>query len=150
MRTKVIELPPSFSKNVDSGKINGYLISFWKDWEKFLNVPPKQIYFNCCYKGEIKGPHLHINRWDHFICIRGKIRFVVKYGENDYEEIDTSPDLKTGKGFKIVVIPPAVSCALQNIGDEEAFFINMPNPAWHPDNQDDHPVKFENYKWRWS
>lgn len=127
-----------------NGEPNGYLISLWKDWEKIFKVDPKQVYLNICHFQAIKGPHLHKNRWDYFVCVRGKVRFIIKWGR-DYEEIEADADNNTV--FKIVEVPPAIPCAIQNIGKGEAWFLNMPNPAWHPDNQDDHPVQFDGYEW---
>ncbi len=142
MRTKVIECPKHISKNKD-GKANGYVISLYKDWEKTFDADPKQVYLNICHPGEQKGPHLHMNRWDFFTTIRGSARFVVKYGPGDYETIDVHVD--DGAGVKIVVVPPAIPCMIENIGKEDCWVINMPNPAWHPDNPDDHPVSYNDY-----
>jgi hypothetical protein len=88
-----------------------------------------------------------MSRWDYFVCIRGKIRFVVKWG-TEYEEIEANAEQDSF--LKIVESPPAIPCAIQNIGEGEAWFLNMPNPAWHPDRQDDHPIVFANYEWRWN
>lgn len=127
-----------------SGEPNGYLVSLWKDWERIFKAEPKQIYLNICDPKVVKGPHLHKNRWDYFVCIRGKIRFIVKWNR-EYEEIEV--DAGNDPCFKIVEVPPAIPCAIQNIGEREAWFLSMPNPAWHPDNQDDHPVQFDGYTW---
>lgn len=143
MKTRVI-LEKSILSRGKNGEKNGYVFSLWKDWENIFKVDPKQFYLNVCFPKAIKGPHLHNHRWDYFVCIRGKIRFIVKWGE-DYEEIEADAD--NDNAFKIVEIPPAIPCAIQNIGSSEAWFLNMPNPAWHPDDQDDHPVQFDGYKW---
>lgn len=145
MKTRIIEEKKNTTRDIRTKEPNGLLISLWKDWEKYFKVEPKQVYLNTCAPKSVKGPHLHKNRWDHFVCIKGKIRFVVKWNQ-DYEEIEVDAD--NDPCFKIVEIPPAISCAIQNVGKGEAWFLNMPSPAWHPDNQDDHPTTFENYVWR--
>ena len=38
-----------------------------------------------------------------------------------------------------------IGAALQNMGDVEAYVLNMPSPAWTPENPDDHLVSFEDY-----
>lgn len=144
MKTRVIEEKKYLTKD-QQGNVNGQLVSLWKDWEKIFKAEPKQVYFNICAPKAIKGPHLHKKRWDYFVCIRGKIRFIVKWDEN-YETIEV--DAENDPCFKIVEIPPAVPCAIQNISDAEAWFLNMPHPAWHPDDPDDHPVTFDGYDWR--
>lgn len=143
LRTRVIEAIRNESKN-DNKQTNGYVISLYKDWEKIFKAEPKQVYLNICFPGEWKGPHLHMNRWDYFTTIRGSMRFVIKYGPHDYEEIDVSSD--NGAGIKIVEVPPAIPCLMINTGKEDAWCLNFPNPAWHPDNQDNHPISYDDYQ----
>lgn len=143
MKTRVIEEKKIVSRD-KNGNVNGSVISLWKNWEKNFRAEPKQVYMNICAPHTAKGPHLHKDRWDYFVCIRGRIRFIVKWG-SEYEEIEADADNE--ETFKIVEIPPAVPCAIQNIGKAEAWFLNMPNPAWHPDHRDDHPITFEGYEW---
>ena len=142
MRTRVIETSRHDSKN-EKEELNGYVVSLYKDWEKLFQAEPKQVYLNVCFSGETKGPHLHMNRWDYFATLRGSTRYVIKYGAGDYEEIDVC--VKDGEGIRIVEVPPAIPCLIINIGDEEAWIINMPNPAWHPDAQDSHHVNYDDY-----
>lgn len=145
MKTRIIEEKKYISRDMRTKEPNGLLVSLWKNWENIFKAEPKQVYLNVCSPKAIKGPHLHMNRWDYFVCIRGKIRFVVKW-EKEYEEIEVDAD--KDPCFKIVEVPPAIACAIQNIGPEEAWFLNMPNPAWHPEKQDDHPALFDDYQWR--
>jgi dTDP-4-dehydrorhamnose 3,5-epimerase len=142
MRTRVIETHRQQSKN-QKGEINGYVVSLYKDWEKLFQAEPRQVYLNCCLPGEQKGPHLHMKRWDYFTTIRGAARFVLKYGPGDYEEINVA--VKDGLGVKIVEVPPAIPCLIVNIGKSETWVVNLPNPAWHPDDQDNHPVDYNDY-----
>ena len=142
MRTRVFDAQRADSKN-DRGQVNGYVLSLYKDWEGQFQAEPKQVYLNVCNPGEQKGPHLHMHRWDYFATLKGAIRYVIKYGPGDYEEIDVR--VEAGKGAKIVEVPPAIPCLMINIGPDEAWIVNMPNPAWHPDHQDSHPVSYEDY-----
>jgi len=142
LRTRVFESPRIPSRN-KAGQVNGYVVSLYKDWERRFEVEPKQVYLTVCLPSEKKGPHLHMSRWDYFATIRGRVRFVVKYGPRDYEEIDVSAE--QGQPVRTVEIPPAVSCLIVNTGDDEAWVLNMPNPAWHPERQDDHPVSYDDY-----
>ena len=65
--------------------------------------------------------------------------------ENGYEEYLTGEDYE----FATIQVPAGVPAALQNIGDEEAYMLNMPSPAWHIDDQDEHAVSFEDYTFTW-
>ena len=142
-RTRVFDAQRADSKN-ESGAVNGYVLSLYKDWEGLFKAEPKQVYLNVCHPGEKKGPHLHMHRWDYFTTLRGSVRYILKYGPGDYEEIVV--DAAQGHGVKVVEVPPAVPCLMVNIGKEEAWVINMPNPAWHPDNQDSHPVSYADHE----
>lgn len=144
MKTRVIEVKRLVTQDIKTKEVNGFLVSLWKDWEKIFKAEPKQVYLNICHPKAIKGPHLHKDRWDYFVCIRGKIRFIVKWDE-EYEEIEVDAD--NDPCLKILEILPDVPCAIQNIGAGEAWFLNMPNPAWHPDDPDDYPIIFKNYEW---
>lgn len=145
MKTRVVEEKKHITRDIKTKEPNGLVVSLWKNWEKFFKAEPKQVYLNVCAPKAVKGPHLHMNRWDYFVCIKGKIRFVVKWNDV-YEEIEADAD--KDPCFKIIEVPPAIASAIQNIGPTEAWFLNMPNPAWHPDDQDDHPITFDGYKWR--
>ena len=88
----------------------------------------------------MKGPHLHMKRWGLFTCIVGNVKIVIKTDQG-YEEYFSGADHK----FRTVQVPAGVPVALQNIDDVDAYVLNMPAPAWHVDDQDDHPVIFDGY-----
>lgn len=144
LRTRVIDAQRNDSRD-EQGLVNGAVVSLYKDWEHVFQAEPKQVYLNICLPGEHKGPHLHMHRWDYFATIRGSVRFVIKYGPGDYEQVDVHC-ADGGHGVRIVEVPPAVPCLMINIGSDEAWVLNMPNPAWHPDNQDSHPVCYDDYR----
>lgn len=144
MRTQIISLDKITTRDKQSKSPNGYIVSLWKDWETILPKQPKQVYLNVCEPGQVKGPHLHKQRWQQYACLFGKGRIVVKYGKGDYEEIDVDADLAP----VVVVIPAGTASAIQATGKKDFVLLNMPSPAWHPENQDDHPVEFDDYKWK--
>lgn len=90
--------------------------------------------------GGIKGPHLHLKRWGLFTYIKGNVKIIVKTSTG-YEEIFSGPD----HGFATVQVPAGTPAALQNTGDENAYVLNLPSPAWRSDDQDEHTVSFEGY-----
>ncbi len=144
MRTTIIALDKITSKDKQTKRENGYIVSLWKDWETILPKQPKQVYLNVTKPGEVKGPHLHKERWQQYACLFGQGRIVVKYGKGDYEEIEIDGD----KSPVVVVIPAGTPSAIQATGTTDFVLLNMPHPAWHPDRQDDHPVEFDDYKWK--
>jgi dTDP-4-dehydrorhamnose 3,5-epimerase len=133
--------PKIITKNKE-GNPNGWLVPIFNIHDGLIDVAqhPKQIYLTVIAPLEVKGPHLHLKRWGLFTCIRGNAKIVVRT-EKGYEEYLTGEDYE----FTSIQVPAGVPAALQNISDEEAYIVNMPSPAWHPDDQDEHPVSFEDY-----
>jgi len=137
--------PKIITKNSE-GRSNGWLVPIFNVYDELLDEGqhPRQVYLTVISPGEIKGPHLHLKRWGLFTCIRGNAKIVVRT-EKGYEEYLTGENYE----FATVQVPAGVPAALQNIGDEEAYMLNMPSPAWHIDDQDEHPVSFEDYTFTW-
>jgi dTDP-4-dehydrorhamnose 3,5-epimerase len=127
------------SKNLN-GNSNGFLIPIYNQHDGFIekNNSPKQVYVTVCDVGEIKGPHLHKKRWGFFTCIQGNIRVIVKT-EKGYEEYYSGEDYD----FVTLEVPPGTPAAIQNISDKPSYIVNTPSPAWHVDDQDEHPVVFD-------
>ena len=138
--------PKIITKNKE-GRSNGWLVPIFNVHDGLIDDAqhPRQVYLTVIAPREIKGPHLHLKRWGLFTCIRGNAKIVVRT-EKGYEEYLTGEDCE----FATIQVPAGVPAALQNIGDKEAYMLNMPSPAWHVDDQDEHPVTFDNYTFTWS
>jgi len=119
------------------GAVNGFLIPLYNLYEGFLSPErrPEQVYLTVCRPGTHKGPHLHLTRWGYFTCIRGNVRIVAKLADG-YAVAHTGE----AHGFQTVEVPAGVPALIENVGEEDAYVINTPSPAWRPDDQDDHPV----------
>lgn len=128
------------------GKPNGFVIPIYNNLDGHVAAAqqPHQVYLTVVAPGTYKGPHLHMKRWGLFCCIRGKGKVVVRT-ETGYEEYLTGE----GHQFTTIQVPAGTPAALQNVGEEDAYFINMPSPAWHVDDQDEHPVSFDDYTFTW-
>lgn len=121
---------------------NGYLVPIFSAHDDFIDPDqfPKQVYLTVISPGEVKGPHLHMKRWELFTCIRGNAKIVVRI-ESWHEEFFAGED----HDYATIQVPAGVPAALINIGDQDAYLLNMPFPAWHPDDQDEHYVVFDDY-----
>lgn len=126
-----------------NGKENGFLIPIMNVHEKFVRPEqwPQQVYLTVAKPEEIKGPHLHKKRWGLFTCIKGNIKIVIKIN-GEYVEKFSGEDHQ----FATVQVPAGIPSALVNIGESEAYILNMPSPSWHVDDQDDWDVEFLDYK----
>jgi dTDP-4-dehydrorhamnose 3,5-epimerase-like enzyme len=123
-------------------KENGFLIPVYNTHDGFVAEAhePKQVYLTVCKPGTGKGPHLHFKRWGYFTCIKGNIRIVARLGD-DYVVEHSGEDHE----FRTIEIPGGVAALIENISDCDAYVLNTPSPAWHKDDQDEHPVN----DWNW-
>ena len=141
MTLRIQKHPKHVTKN-RFGKSNGFLIPIFNVHDGFIagENSPQQVYLTVCDVGEVKGPHLHKKRWGFFTCIQGDIKVVART-EAGYEELYSGEH----HDFATIEVPAGTPSALQNIGDSPAYILNMPSPAWHPDDQDEHAVTFDDY-----
>ena len=134
------------TKDIHDGHTNGSLVPIWRDWDNLLGVHPKMVYFTTINKGERKGPHLHITRHYYFLCIKGKVIFVIKDPSGKYHEIESSEEKPV-----LIEVPKNFASSHINISNDTSFILALANPAWHPDDKDEHNVTFDDYDWnKWS
>lgn len=106
---------------------NGFLVELYKDGEKTT------AYLTCAFPGAFKGYHLHKVRASNYVCIKGKMKItLIQPGTKIREEyvLDASKPQR-------LFIPKEIATGLQNIGDEEAWLINYPDPAYDPSLKDE-------------
>jgi len=145
MSARVFDLEIIQTKNKNTEKVNGIFLPIWRSWDSKYKISPDMVYFSTIYPGEMKGPHLHKKRTGYITCLSGESVLVLKEN-NQYEEIIC----KAIKPQTIEVLPN-VGLLIINIGKEIAALLNICNPAWHPDNQDNYIADFSDYdlsKWQ--
>jgi dTDP-4-dehydrorhamnose 3,5-epimerase-like enzyme len=133
---------PKFVTKDSDGTENGFLVPIYNIHEGFFPAgkEPQQVYLTVISPGAIKGPHLHFIRTGCFTCIKGDARFVLK-SENGYEVVYSGESHE----YRTVIVPTGVPAALQNLGSEDAYVLNMPNPAWTPNMNDEHTADFSDF-----
>jgi dTDP-4-dehydrorhamnose 3,5-epimerase len=131
-----------FTTKTEQGEVNGFLVPLYNVHEKFFSAgkEPQQVYLTSVLPGMIKGPHLHFIRTGYFTCIRGNVRVVLKTG-NEYQVFYSGEDHQ----YTSIEVPTGVPAAVQCLGDQEAYMLNMPNPAWTPDMNDEHSADFSDF-----
>lgn len=141
MNFQVKSNPKFITKDSDNAS-NGFLVPLYNIHEGFFppGKEPQQVYLTVISPHKIKGPHLHFIRTGCFTCIKGNARFVFKT-ENGYEVVFSGE----AHEYRTVIVPTGTPAALQNIGDEDAYVLNMPNPAWTPDMNDEHGADFSDF-----
>ncbi|MBF6599293.1 MAG: WxcM-like domain-containing protein [Dehalococcoidia bacterium] len=108
-----------------AGNENGYLIELYKDGDRTL------AYLTAAKPGAFKGYHLHRVRAARYVCVRGRMRIIL-YAQGQRREyvLDAATPQR-------LTIPPNVATGLENLGDEEAWLINYPDPPYDPSLQDE-------------
>lgn len=110
----------------NEGNDNGFLIELFKDKKTGQKT---EVYLTAAAPGAFKGYHLHRVRAARYVAIKGTMKITLyKPGEvNSKEEhiLDTKTPTR-------LFIPKDIATGLENIGQEEAWLINYPDPAYDP------------------
>ena len=141
-KIRTYKLEKHQTKDIKDSHVNGWLIPVWRDWDKIISVQPEMVYITSINPGEIKGPHLHIIRHSYYVCIKGKVVFIIKEDSGNYVEVESSEDNPV-----LVEIPKNYSSAHINLSDETSLIMALVNPSWKPDNRDEHNVIYDDYDW---
>jgi dTDP-4-dehydrorhamnose 3,5-epimerase len=141
-----IKLEKHETKSIIDNHVNGSLTVIWRDWDKIIENHPKMVYVSSVNPGEIKGPHIHIRRNSYFVCIHGKVIFIIKDKNNQFTEIESSEENPT-----LVYVPKSCSSAHINISKNVSRILTLADLAWKPNDNEMKNDHFENYDWKkWS
>ena len=133
---------PKFVTKDHENQPNGFLVPIYNIHDGFFpaGMEPQQVYLTVISPRLIKGPHLHFIRTGCFTCIKGNARFILKTDEG-YQVFHSGESYE----FRSVIVPTGVPAALQNLGEDEAYVLNMPTPAWTPTMNDEHTADFSDF-----
>jgi dTDP-4-dehydrorhamnose 3,5-epimerase-like enzyme len=125
-----------------NGNQNGFLVPIYNIHDGFHEKgnEPQQVYLTVIKSGTIKGPHLHYIRTGSFTCIKGNVRIILKK-DGIYSQFLSGE----GHDYLTVIVPVGVPAAVQCIGMEDAYLLNMPSPAWTPTMNDEHTDDFSDF-----
>ena len=141
----VINLEKHETKDVNDNHVNGSLTVVWRDWDEIIKKEPKMVYVSSVNPGEIKGPHIHTKRDSHFLCIEGKVIFVIK-NQNEYLEIESSEENPV-----MVYVPNGVVSAHINISNRISRVLALADISWRPNDNEMENRIFDDYDWKkWS
>jgi dTDP-4-dehydrorhamnose 3,5-epimerase len=140
-KIEIFDLETHETKDIKNSSINGNLTPIWRDWDKII-PDPKMIYITNVIKGGRKGPHVHKKRTSCFVCIKGKVVFIIKDENGKYLEIESSEKKPT-----IVQVPKNISSAHVNLSNEESSVLTLADIAWKPNDNEMENVLFDDYDW---
>lgn len=101
-------------------QVNGYLVEMYKNGTQTV------IYMSAALPGAFKGFHLHTRRVCNFIVLKGMIKVTMVEGTQKQEVI------LSGNIPQRLMIPTGIYISLENVGQEEAWLFNMPQPPYDP------------------
>ena len=138
-----IKLEKHSTKDIVDNHINGSLVVVWRDYDNIIKNQPKMVYISSVNPGEIKGPHLHTKRNSYFVCIHGKVVFIIKKQNGTYIEIESSEEEPT-----LVFVPKNFPSAHINISKKKSSVLTLADIAWRSNDNEMKNVLFENYNWK--
>jgi dTDP-4-dehydrorhamnose 3,5-epimerase len=138
-----VKLEKHDTKDIHDQHVNGSLTVIWRDWDKIIEPEPKMVYISSVNPGEIKGPHMHLKRDSYFVCIHGKVVFIIKKVTGEYEEIISSEDNPI-----LVHVPKNISSAHINLDNKVSKVIALADIAWKPNDNEMENILFEDYDWK--
>lgn len=105
---------------------NGFLIELFKDKQTGEKT---EVYLTAAKPGAFKGYHLHRVRAARYVALKGKMKITLyKPGDPGSKEeyiLDAANPTR-------LFIPKDIATGLENVGDEEAWLVNYPDPAYDP------------------
>ena len=129
------------TKDIHDNHINGFLIPVWRNWDKIINNP-EMVYLNSVNSGEVKGPHIHTKRTSHFVCIHGKVVFVLKKSDGEYLEI-----ISDAKKPTMIHVPKNMPSAHVNLSNDVSTVLTLADLAWKPDDNEMLNIFYDDYDW---
>ena len=112
-----------------AGNENGWLLELFKDG------PKTTAYLTAASPGAFKGYHLHRVRAARYVCVRGRMRIILYVMHTDAKGTTRwvrEEHLLDATSPARLFIPKNVATGLENIGDEEGWLVNYPDPAYDP------------------
>ena len=138
-----IDLEVHKTRDIQDEHVNGELSVIWRDWDEIIKNEPKMVYVSSVNPGERKGPHIHTKRNSYFVCIHGKVIFILRDEEGEYIEIESSSEKPV-----MVFVPKNVASAHVNISDNTSRVLALADLAWRPDDDEMKNTTFEDYDWK--
>lgn len=116
----------------------GVMYPIFRDWDSIIpGYKPSMVYATSISPGCTKGPILHNKRTGYLTSIGGKTD--IEYYEDGKLKRE---NLNNGTGeIYVAIIPPGIPIKFINNDTKESLVINLPDIAWHPENQDTEKFK---------
>lgn len=141
-KINTVKLEVHQTKDIKDQHVNGSLTVIWRDWDNIIKNEPKMVYVSSINPGEIKGPHLHVKRDSFFVCIHGKVVFIIQDKNGKYQEIESSDDNPI-----LIHVPKNYPSAHINTSTDISRILVLADIAWRPNDNEMKNVIFDDYDW---
>jgi len=125
-----IEIPGVIIKPVSKfADQRGWLMECFRDDELDAKLQPVMSYVSMTKPGITRGPHEHVTQTDYF-CFLGPSTFKIYLWDNrkDSASFEKKITFEGGEDNPIIlIVPPHVVHAYQNIGSKDGWVLNYPN-----------------------
>ena len=138
----VVNLETHDTKDIKDDHVNGTLTVIFRDYDKIIENEPKMVYVSSVFPGEVKGPHLHTKRNSYFVCIHGKVIFVLKDENGEYIEIESSAEKPV-----LVKVPKGIESGHINPTKEIGRVLTLADVSWKPNDNEMKNTRFDDYNW---
>ncbi len=107
----------------------GWLSEIYRDDELPEGFKPAMSYLSVTRPGVARGPHEHVDQTDLFAFLDGSYELFL--WENRPGKPAQAEVHRVGSENSVVVfVPPGVVHAYRNVGDRDAFVVNLPNQLY--------------------
>lgn len=131
--SKLQTQPAKKVKTFDAaGTENGWLMELYKDKETGQKT---EAYLTAALPGAFKGYHLHRVRAARYVALKGTMK-IICYEQNG-GKWQPKEFILSSENPQRLFIPKNIATGLQNVGTEEAWLINYPDPAYDPSLKDE-------------
>jgi dTDP-4-dehydrorhamnose 3,5-epimerase len=97
------------------------------DWPE-IDLPVVQVHVTTTLSGRVRAWGLHRASTDRLFVVRGLVSIVVYDGREDSPTYDQVNEFRVSeRNPALLVIPPNLYHGWKNIGNDEAFILNMPS-----------------------
>jgi dTDP-4-dehydrorhamnose 3,5-epimerase len=106
-------------------------------WPETLGEAIPHVYLTTVLPGVVKGWVCHRDQHDRSALLYGRLRWVLYDGRPDSATAGlVQTATLTDRNRQLVVVPPGVWHAVENVGSSEAAFVNMPTKPYRYDAPD--------------
>jgi len=129
VRTKTLKIIPD-----ERGWLMKILMCDDEMFERF-----GEVYVTTAYPGVVKAWHGHKKQTDNFTCIHGMMKVALYDARQESSTKEVLMELFIGEKNPILVrVPPGVYHGFKAIGNETAFFVNIPTHPYNYKNPDEY------------